>query len=126
MTNITMTDLVRAKKGKLGAQFWAIFEECKSSGKDAVRQYMEMAEVWKRVIDRYPNELQMALTSQGTLYELFRKTSCLSPIFIAHSQTSLRLSSRKRSPACLEWKEATRSIRHSPSCAHFIISVSAT
>ena len=65
MFNITQTDLRRLKKGKLGAQFWAIFEECKSSGKDAVRQHIEVAEVWKRVIDRYSDHFQKALSSQG-------------------------------------------------------------
>ena len=73
MSNITQTDLSRIKKGKLGAQFWAIFEECKASGKDAVRQHIEQVEVWRRVIDRYPDHFQMALSSQGKLVYFIRK-----------------------------------------------------
>ena len=65
MTGKSHTDLVRAKEGKLGGQFWAVYASCTSSAKDALRIHMEQAEVIKRFVAMYPDHLTFATTAQG-------------------------------------------------------------
>lgn len=64
MTGKSHTDLVRAKEGKLGGQFWAVYASCDSSSKDALRLHMEQAEVIKRFVSMYPEHLAFTTTAQ--------------------------------------------------------------
>jgi membrane dipeptidase len=59
------TDLDRLKKGMVGAQFWSIYipGEIKDSG--YARVQLEQFDIARRVIARYPERLQWALTSDA-------------------------------------------------------------
>jgi len=59
------TDLERLKKGMVGAQFWSIYipGEIKDSG--YARVQLEQFDIARRVIARYPERLQWALTSDA-------------------------------------------------------------
>ena len=62
---VTHTDILRLKEGKLGAQFWAVYASCESLAKDAIRIHMEQLDLLKRLIKKFPNELEYATTSKG-------------------------------------------------------------
>ena len=62
--NVTHTDLIRLKKGKLGGQFWAVYADCKSTGKDATRIHLEQIDVIKRIISKYSETFQFATSSE--------------------------------------------------------------
>ncbi|XP_021925025.1 dipeptidase 1-like [Zootermopsis nevadensis] len=66
------TDLKRLLAGKLGAQFWVAYVPCKSQYKDAVEQTLEQIDVIKRLIQKYPDHLQLVTTADG-IWEAFRK-----------------------------------------------------
>jgi membrane dipeptidase len=59
------TDLDRLKKGMVGAQFWSIYipGEIKDSG--YARVQLEQFDIARRVIAKYPERLQWALTSNA-------------------------------------------------------------
>ena len=73
MTGKSHTDLVRAKEGKLGGQFWAVYASCTSSSKDALRIHMEQAEVIKRFVAMYPEQLAFTTTAQGSFQHVFQR-----------------------------------------------------
>ncbi|MEP6835828.1 MAG: dipeptidase, partial [Gemmatimonas sp.] len=58
-----MTDLARLRKGHVGGQFWSVYVpgEVKDSG--YARIQLEQIDVARRVIARYPKDLQPALTA---------------------------------------------------------------
>ncbi len=60
-----MTDLDRLKKGMVGAQFWSIYipGEIKDSG--YARVQLEQFDIARRVIEKYPDRLQWALTADA-------------------------------------------------------------
>jgi len=51
------TDIPRLREGRVGAQFWACYGTCSSSGKDAIRQSLEQFDTIRRFIDYYPDDL---------------------------------------------------------------------
>ena len=59
------TDLARLKKGMVGAQFWSIYipGEIKDSG--YARVQLEQFDIARRVIAKYPERLQWALTADA-------------------------------------------------------------
>lgn len=57
------TDLVRLRKGKVGAQFWSVYVSASLSEPEAVQAVIEQIDVTKRLIARYPKELTYALTA---------------------------------------------------------------
>lgn len=57
------TDLARLRKGHIGAQFWSVFVTADLKGPDAVQAVLEQIDVTKRLIARYPADLQLCLTS---------------------------------------------------------------
>ena len=63
--NVTHTDFIRLKEGKLGGQFWAIYAGCESLGKDAVRRHLEQIDLVKRLAQKYPEHLQLVTNSNG-------------------------------------------------------------
>lgn len=63
--NHTHTDLARLKEGRVGAQFWVAFVTCPTQHKDAVERTMQQIDVIKRLIQKYPNDLQYATTADG-------------------------------------------------------------
>ena len=58
------TDLVRLRKGRVGAQFWSVFVSADLSEPQAVQATLEQIDVTKRLIARYPRDLRLALTAQ--------------------------------------------------------------
>lgn len=57
------TDLVRLKRGKVGAQFWSVFVETGKPEAQSVQEVLEQIDVTKRLVARYPQDLQLALTA---------------------------------------------------------------
>lgn len=57
------TDLVRLKEGGVGAQFWSVWVPTDLEGGDAVTTVIEQIDLVQRLVDRYPDELEMALTA---------------------------------------------------------------
>ncbi|RZB39580.1 Peptidase M19 domain containing protein [Asbolus verrucosus] len=61
------TDLPRIKQGKLGAQFWVAYVSCGSEEKHFVRETLEQIDVIKRVVDKYPDDLEYVTSADGIL-----------------------------------------------------------
>ncbi len=57
------TDLVRLRKGKVGAQYWSVYVPASLKEPEAVQATIEQIDVTKRLVARYPDELQLALTT---------------------------------------------------------------
>ncbi|XP_055703938.1 dipeptidase 1-like isoform X2 [Phlebotomus papatasi] len=57
------TDLPRLRTGKVGGQFWVAYVSCDTQHKDAVERTMAQIDVIKRLIKKYPNDLQYATTA---------------------------------------------------------------
>ncbi len=56
------TDLPRLRAGGVGAQLWSVYIPAEG-GADFARTQLEQIELMRRVIDRYPDDLQLALTA---------------------------------------------------------------
>lgn len=63
MSELSHTDIVRARQGRLGAQFWAAYANCSTLGKDALRKHMEQVELLKRIMATYSTDLQFATST---------------------------------------------------------------
>ena len=59
------TDLYRMRAGMVGAQLWTAYAPCGSQHKDAVQITLEQIDLIKRLVDLYPDYLQLATTAQG-------------------------------------------------------------
>jgi membrane dipeptidase len=57
------TDLVRLKKGKVGAQFWSVYVPHNADEAAAVQQTIEQIDVTKRLIAQNPDTMRYALTA---------------------------------------------------------------
>ena len=57
------TDLPRLRQGKVGAQFWSVYVSAALSEPEAVQATIEQIDVTMRLIDRYPEDLALALTA---------------------------------------------------------------
>ena len=57
------TDLARLKAGMVGAQYWSVYVPAALDEPEAVVMTMEQIDVTKRLIARYPDSLQLALTA---------------------------------------------------------------
>jgi membrane dipeptidase len=62
-TKTMHTDLPRLAKGKVGAQFWSVYVSADLPEPQATVETLEQIDVMKRLIARYPDRLQLALTS---------------------------------------------------------------
>lgn len=58
------TDLNRLRKGKVGAQFWSVYVSADLSEPQAVQATLEQIDVTRRLVARYPDDLQFALTAK--------------------------------------------------------------
>lgn len=58
------TDLNRLRKGQVGAQFWSVYVSANLSEPEAVQATLEQIDVTRRLVARYPNDLQFALTAK--------------------------------------------------------------
>ena len=57
------SDLTRLRQGKVGAQWWSVYVSASLSEPEAVQATVEQIDVTKRLIERHPNDLQLALTA---------------------------------------------------------------
>ena len=57
------TDLARLRKGHVGAQFWSVFVSADLPEPRAVQATLEQIDVTRRLVARYPRDLQLALTA---------------------------------------------------------------
>ncbi len=57
------TDLARLREGEVGAQFWSVYVSPALEEPEAVQATIEQIDVTKRLIDRYPDDLALALTA---------------------------------------------------------------
>ena len=61
---VMQTDLTRLRQGRVGAQFWSVYVPATLPEPQAVQQTIEQIDVTRRLIDRYPADLALALTSE--------------------------------------------------------------
>jgi membrane dipeptidase len=59
----THTDLPRLRRGGLGGQFWSVYVSARPAGEAAVAATLEQIDLVHRMIRRYPDELELALTA---------------------------------------------------------------
>jgi membrane dipeptidase len=57
------TDLVRAREGRLGMQFWSVWVPCALAGDAAVTAVLEQVELVHELARRYPDDLAVATTA---------------------------------------------------------------
>jgi membrane dipeptidase len=57
------TDLARLKAGHVGAQFWSVYVSASLNDQQAVQATLEQIDVTRRLIARYPQQLQYAATA---------------------------------------------------------------
>ena len=57
------TDLARLRQGKVGAQYWSVYVPASLPEPAAVVATLEQIDVTKRLVARYPDEMQLALTA---------------------------------------------------------------
>lgn len=57
------TDLARLRRGRVGAQFWSVYVSAGFPEPQAVQATLEQIDVTKRLIARYPTEMQLATSS---------------------------------------------------------------
>ncbi|KAF2363023.1 Renal dipeptidase family [Trinorchestia longiramus] len=57
------TDLPRIKKGHVSAQFWAAYVPCGAQFLNAVQLTIEQLDLIRRMVDEYPEHLQIAMTA---------------------------------------------------------------
>jgi len=58
-----MTDIPRLRKGLVGGQFWSVWVPVEVKGYAAVQATLEQIDLVKRIVARYPNDLDMAYTA---------------------------------------------------------------
>ncbi|KYN07856.1 PREDICTED: dipeptidase 1-like isoform X2 [Cyphomyrmex costatus] len=73
------TDLPRLSKGKVGGQFWVAYAPCESQYKDAIQLTLRQIDVIRRLIQRYPNNLQL-VTAAGDIETTWRSGKIASMI----------------------------------------------
>lgn len=59
------TDLTRLRQGKVGAQFWSVYVSATLTDQHAVQAVMEQIDVTRRLIAKYPQDLQFADSAAG-------------------------------------------------------------
>ena len=56
------TDIPRMREGRVGTQFWSVYVPSSMSSLDAMRVQLEQINIAHRIIERYPDDLMLALT----------------------------------------------------------------
>ena len=60
----THTDLPRLRRGGVGAQFWSVYVPGALQGEAALATTLEQVDLVHRMIDRYPDDLELALSAE--------------------------------------------------------------
>ncbi len=58
-----MTDIARLRQGRVGAQFWSVWLPSSFTGEAAIKATLEQIDVVKRLVARYPADLELANTA---------------------------------------------------------------
>jgi len=61
------TDLMRLRQGGVGGQFWSVWVPPSLEGAEAVVAVLEQIDVVHRLVERYPDDLEIALTADDVL-----------------------------------------------------------
>ena len=56
------TDIPRMREGRVGTQFWSVYVPSSMSSLEAMRVQLEQINIAHRIIERYPDDLMLALT----------------------------------------------------------------
>lgn len=67
-----MTDIARLRAGGVGAQFWSVYVPVELSGQTAVTATLEQIDVVHRMMQRYPETFEFAVTADD-VERIFRK-----------------------------------------------------
>ena len=70
--NALMTDMARLHAGRVGGQFWSVYINGALTGDAAIRETIEEIDVVRRMIDAYPNHLELARTADDVV-QIHRK-----------------------------------------------------
>ena len=62
-----MTDMARLHQGRLGGQFWSVYIDGTITGDEAIRATLEQIDVVRRMIEAYPNDLELAATADDVV-----------------------------------------------------------
>jgi membrane dipeptidase len=63
MTPPLQTDIARMRTGRIGGQFWSVYIPASATGPRAVEMTLEQIDIVKRMVARYPRDLEMASTA---------------------------------------------------------------
>ena len=58
-----MTDMARLHEGRVGGQFWSVYIDAAVHGDEAIRQTLEQIDIVTRLVEAYPNDLELASTA---------------------------------------------------------------
>ena len=67
-----MTDMERLRAGRVGGQFWSVYITGTLTGDEAIRTTIEQIDAARRIIDAYPQHLELALTA-GDMERIHRR-----------------------------------------------------
>jgi membrane dipeptidase len=59
----THTDIPRLRAGGVGGQFWSVYASTELTGAEAVTATLEQIDVVRRITERYPQDLMLAVTA---------------------------------------------------------------
>ena len=62
-----MTDMARLRRGRVGGQFWSVYIDGNITGDAAIRETIQQIDIVRRMIEAYPNDLQLAATADDIL-----------------------------------------------------------
>ena len=58
-----MTDMARLHRGRVGGQFWSVYIDGTKTGDAAIRETIQQIDIVRRMIEDYPNDLELAATA---------------------------------------------------------------
>ena len=62
-----MTDMARLHQGRVGGQFWSVYIDGTITGDAAIRETIEQIDIVRRMIDAYPDDLELARTADDVV-----------------------------------------------------------
>ncbi len=62
-----MTDMARLHRGRVGGQFWSVYIDGTITGDAAIRETIEQIDIVRRMIEAYPNDLELAATADDVV-----------------------------------------------------------
>ena len=65
--NPLMTDMARLHQGRVGGQFWSVYINGAITGDAAIRETIEQIDIVRRMIEKYPNDLELARTADDVV-----------------------------------------------------------